>query len=144
MVETRKRILCIDDDRETAALIAEDLADRGFDVSLAHDGQEGFTAILSGRPDLVVCDVNMPILSGLQMAERLALAVPDLNIPFVFLTAMSRREVGAEALKCGTYVTKPIDFDVLGAIIETRLTGLPVGISARRTSVNGCEMEGTA
>jgi len=140
MAEARKRILCIDDDRETAALIAEDLVDRGFDVSLAHDGQEGFTAILTGRPDLVVCDINMPVLSGLQMAERLTQTVPDLNIPFVFLTATSQREVGAEALQCGTYVTKPIDFDVLGAIIETRLTGLPVDMSA---SLNGYGIEGS-
>jgi DNA-binding response OmpR family regulator len=121
MVETRKRILCIDDDRETAALIAEDLIDRGFDVSLAHDGQEGFAAILAKRPDLVVCDVNMPILSGFQMAERLALVAPHLDIPFVFLTAMNDSHAATEAKKRGIYVTKPIDFDTLGSIIDSRL-----------------------
>ena len=42
MAETRKKVLCIEDDRETAALIAEELVERGFEVSVAHDGRAGF------------------------------------------------------------------------------------------------------
>jgi ActR/RegA family two-component response regulator len=46
MADPRKKILCIEDDREAAALIAEELTDRSFDVVVAHDGHEGFVSIL--------------------------------------------------------------------------------------------------
>src|SRR5262249_14234229 len=52
MAQNRSKILCIEDDRETAALIAEELSDRGYEVVVAHDGQEGFAAILRTMPDL--------------------------------------------------------------------------------------------
>ena len=61
----QKKILCIEDDRETAALIAEELIDRGYDVSVAHDGREGLAAILKIMPDLVLSDISMPAMSGL-------------------------------------------------------------------------------
>ena len=51
MPEARKKILCIEDDRETAALIAEELVDRGYDVAVARDGHEGLAAILGSAPD---------------------------------------------------------------------------------------------
>src|SRR5579864_8326698 len=71
MTEACKKILCIDDDRAVAEMIAEDLAARGFEVTMAHDGQEGLVAILKTMPDLVLCDVNMPVMSGFELLERL-------------------------------------------------------------------------
>src|ERR1700739_4931560 len=67
MTEARKKVLCIEDDRETAALIAEELAERGYDVHVAHDGREGFAAILKFRPDLVLSDISMPVMSGFEL-----------------------------------------------------------------------------
>ena len=64
MAEARKKILCIEDDRETAALIAEELVERGYEVSIAHDGREGLAAILRQMPDLVLSDISMPVMSG--------------------------------------------------------------------------------
>jgi DNA-binding response OmpR family regulator len=143
MVETRKKILCVEDDREAAALIAEDLIDRGFDVSIACDGQDGLNKILIEKPDLVICDVNLPILTGFQVAERLVTVAPHLSrTPFVFLTAMSDRLVETEARKHGTYVTKPIDFDVLGLVIARRLGDATRGQGAQ--PVIGREVEGAA
>src|ERR1022692_4176697 len=93
MVEPRKKILCIEDDRETAALIVEELADRGFEPIVAYNGAEGFAAIIKHKPDLVLCDINMPIMSGFEVLERLNEIAPQFgNIPFVFLTAMADRE----------------------------------------------------
>jgi DNA-binding response OmpR family regulator len=121
---TRKKILCVEDDREAAALIAEDLVDRGFDVIIAHDGEEGLTAILQDQPDLVVCDVNLPLMSGFELAEHVAARAPNFDrLPFVFLTAMSDQRSQSEARKRGTYVAKPIDFDRLGLVIDARLAG---------------------
>src|SRR5216684_3767406 len=93
MSETRKRILCIEDDRETASLIAEELAERGYDVHVAHDGREGFAAILKLLPDLVLSDISMPVMSGFELLERLTALVPRFrNMPFVFLTALTDRD----------------------------------------------------
>ena len=77
MAETRKKkILCIEDDRETAALIAEELVERGYEVSLAGDGREGFAAILKDMPDLVLSDISMPVMSGFEILERLTALAP--------------------------------------------------------------------
>jgi DNA-binding NarL/FixJ family response regulator len=127
MAEARKKILCIEDDGSVAAMIAEELADRGFEVVVAHDGHEGFVAILKLMPDLVLCDINLPVMSGFEVLERLnALARRLGRIPFVFLTARGDRdsELRARRLGADDYVTKPIDFDMLGMIINARLAGV--------------------
>jgi DNA-binding NarL/FixJ family response regulator len=124
IAEPRKKILCIEDDRETAALIAEDLADRNFEVVVAYDGQEGLAAILKTAPDLVLCDVSMSAMSGFEVLERLTALAPRFgNVPFLFLTALTDRdnELKGRRLGADDYVTKPIDFDVLGEIIAARL-----------------------
>jgi DNA-binding NarL/FixJ family response regulator len=127
MTEARKKILCIEDDRETAALIAEELVDRGYDVTVVHDGREGLAAILRLMPDLVLSDISMPALSGFELLERLTALAPRFsNMPFVFLTALTDRdnELKGRQLGADDYVTKPIDFEVLATIIAARLAGV--------------------
>src|SRR5579862_948634 len=88
----RKRILCIEDDLETAALIGEEFEERGYQMTLAHDGQEGFAAILKVRPDIVLCDVSMPIMDGFEVLDRVMALTPRFaSMPFVFLTALGDR-----------------------------------------------------
>jgi CheY-like chemotaxis protein len=126
MAQPRKKILCIEDDREAAALIVEELADQGFELIAAHDGQAGFDAILEHMPDLVLCDINMPVMSGFEVLERLNAFAPRFRrIPFVFLTAMADRENELRGRRLGAddYVVKPVDFEVLHTIINDRLAG---------------------
>ena len=93
MAESHKKILCIEDDRETAALIAEELVDRGYEVTVAHDGREGLAAILRTMPDLVLSDISMPVMSGFELLERLIALAPRFSkMPFVFLTALTDRD----------------------------------------------------
>src|SRR5579859_2481756 len=127
MSEAPKKILCIEDDRETAALIAEELNDRGYEVILAHDGREGLAAILRTMPDLVLSDISMPAMSGFELLESLLALAPRFSkMPFVFLTALTDRdnELKGRQLGADDYVTKPIDFEVLAAIIAARLAGV--------------------
>jgi DNA-binding response OmpR family regulator len=127
MPEAPKKILCIEDDRETAALIAEEMIDRGYEVALAHDGREGFAAILKIMPDLVLSDISMPVMSGFELLERLVTLAPRFSkMPFVFLTALTDRgdELKGRQLGADDYVTKPIDFEMLAAIINARLAGV--------------------
>jgi DNA-binding NarL/FixJ family response regulator len=127
MAQTRRKILCIEDDRETAGLIAEELVDRGFEVNLAYSGQEGLMAIMRNTPDLILCDVSMPTMTGFEVLERLNEIAPRLGrIPFVFITALADRDSELKGRRLGAddYVTKPIDFDRLSFIVEARLAGV--------------------
>jgi DNA-binding NarL/FixJ family response regulator len=127
MAHSRKKILCIEDDHESAALISEELVDRGFEVSVAHDGQDGLLAILKDKPDLVLCDISLPRLSGFDVLARLNEIAPSFGpVPFVFLTALTdrRSELRGRQLGADDYVTKPIDFERLALIIDARLAGV--------------------
>jgi len=127
MTEAFRKILCIEDDRETVALLEEELASRNFDVITAYDGHEGFVSILQNMPDLILCDISLPLMSGFEVLERLNALAPRLgHIPFVFLTARADRgsELRGRRLGADDYVTKPIDFDLLETIINARLAGI--------------------
>jgi DNA-binding response OmpR family regulator len=145
MADIQRKILCIEDDRETAALIAEELIDRGYAVTLAHDGREGLAAILQTVPDLVLSDISMPIMSGLDLLERLIELAPRFSkMPFVFLTALTDRdnELKGRQLGADDYVTKPIDFDVLDTIITARLAGIArTGLWPKLVVLNDREVE---
>ena len=145
MPESQKKILCIEDDRETAALIAEELIDRGYAVTLAHDGRDGLAAILKTMPDLVLSDISMPMMSGFELLERvIALAPRFAKMPFVFLTALTDRdnELKGRQLGADDYVTKPIDFDVLATIITARLAGIArTGLWPKLSELNDREVE---
>src|SRR5262249_56402855 len=102
MAEAHKRILCIEDDRETAALIAEELVERGFEVSSAHDGRAGLAAVLKNMPDLVLCDISMPVMSGFELLERLTALEPRFaKMPFVFLAALTDRDTELRCRQLG-------------------------------------------
>jgi len=141
----RNKILCIEDDRETAALIAEELTERGYDVALAYDGREGFASILRSMPDLVLSDISMPVMSGFDLLERLTALAPRFSgMPFVFLTALTDRdnELKGRQLGADDYVTKPIDFDLLDTKIRARLAGVARNdLWPRQIDLNDREVE---
>jgi DNA-binding response OmpR family regulator len=119
-----KRVLCIEDDAETAALIAEELGYRGYQVDMACNGRDGLDAILRSPPDLVLADINMPVMSGFDLLRRLTAMEPRFSrVPFVFLTALADRdnEIRGRQLGADDYVTKPVEFEVLAAVINARL-----------------------
>ena len=139
------KILCIEDDHETAKLIAEELTERGFDVIIAHDGHEGFIATLKGIPDLVLCDISLPNMSGLEVLTRLNEFAPRTRcIPFVFLTAATDRQNELQARRLGAddYVRKPIDFDRLVTILRVRLrAAMREGLRQQRAVLHDVEAE---
>jgi DNA-binding NarL/FixJ family response regulator len=118
------RILCVEDDQETAGLIVEALTELGYEVEVAEDGMSGLARVMERRPDLVLCDVLMPRMSGFELLDRLKASGPALaGLPFVFLTAMSDREneLAGRRLGADDYLTKPVDFEMLGIIVGNRL-----------------------
>jgi DNA-binding NarL/FixJ family response regulator len=120
---SRPRILCIEDDPDTAEVIAEILQSEDFEVTLANSGSAGLGA-LQDKPDIVLCDIDLPDVSGFEVLARIreGKLLPG-GVPFIFLTAFSQRvhQIHARQLGCDDYVTKPIDFELLVAIIRNRL-----------------------
>ena len=120
----RRKILCIEDDRDTASLICEELIDRGFEVRAAYNGRDGLAAILKEAPDLVLSDIGMPGMSGFELLRTLTSMEPRFErMPFVFLTALGDldNELKGWHLGADDYLTKPVDYDVLAALIAARL-----------------------
>src|SRR3981189_1769016 len=120
----RRKILCVEDDRETASLICEGLVDRGCEVGAASNGREALSAILKDPPDLVLSDIGMPGMSGFELLERLTSMEPRFqSMPFVFLTALGDHDNELKGWKLGAddYLTKPVDYDVLAALVSARL-----------------------
>lgn len=114
----------MEDDEETANLIAEALRDLNYAVELASDGQAGLAKIREWHPDLVVCDVRMPRMTGFELLQQVTDAGPAYaDIPFVFLTAFGDRdhELLARRLGAQDYLSKPVDFELLAVVIENRL-----------------------
>jgi DNA-binding NarL/FixJ family response regulator len=145
MASPSKQILCIEDDAETAALIVEDLQDRGYTVTVATDGHSGLSAILKSGPDLVLCDINMPGMTGFEVMERLIALAPQFDaVPFIFLTARTDRDSELKGRRLGAddYVTKPVDFEILAAIIDARLgKGARNEVWSRHVALNERELE---
>jgi DNA-binding response OmpR family regulator len=118
------RILIVEDDRDTASLICEELVERGFEVQIAYDGREGLAAIMRDPPDLVLSDISLPGLSGFELLERITALEPRFDgMPFIFLTALGdhHSELKGWQLGADDYLTKPVDYDVLAARLSARL-----------------------
>jgi DNA-binding NarL/FixJ family response regulator len=116
--------LCVEDDQETASLLAEALTELGYMVETAPDGERGLARILEMRPDLVLCDVRMPRMNGFELLEKVSAAGPAFaKLPFIFLTALGDRdnELAGRRLGADDYLTKPVDFELLGVVVENRL-----------------------
>lgn len=89
----------------------------------AADGKEGLAVALKEVPDLVICDVMMPVMDGLELTERLKTNTATSHIPVIMLTAKNLEEHRAEGYEHGadSYITKPFHSKVLLARIENLL-----------------------
>ncbi len=101
------RVLVVDDEDYITDLIAVGLRFVGFDVDTAADGREALAKIADTRPDLVVLDVSMPGMNGLEVVQRLRR--DGVSTPIVFLTARDAPADRVKGLHLGgdDYITKP-------------------------------------
>ena len=124
MSSSTARVLCIDDESEIRRDVADELQDAGYEILEASNGAEGLDVILRQKPDLVVCDITMPVLSGHDLLRKLRDEHPErADLPFIFLSALADKGHIIEGKRLGAddYLTKPIDFDLLLATVESRL-----------------------
>lgn len=117
------KILVVDDEADIVSTVQYRLKFCGFEVITASNGKEGLEKVANERPDLILLDINMPVMDGHEMLERLK-NQPDIkDIPVIMLTAYSDKRDIAKAAELGIadYVTKPFDFTELTEKISNAL-----------------------
>ena len=117
-------LLIVDDNEANRDALSRRLAREGYLVATAEDGPRALALIGAGAYDLVLLDVEMPGMNGLEVLTRVRSARSQTALPVIMVTARSRGADVVEALRLGAndYVTKPVDFPVALARIETHLS----------------------
>ncbi len=112
-------ILIVEDSPVEAEVLRRTLAKAGYAVSVAHDGEEGLQAAREHRPNLVMSDINMPVMNGYQLCRALKYDEVLWNIPLILLTVLSEPKDIIEAINSGAdaYIVKPFaETTLLGRI----------------------------
>jgi two-component system phosphate regulon response regulator PhoB len=112
---SRPKVLIIEDERPLARALASSLKREGFDVSMVHDGQDGLRRARLLLPDLILLDLILPGLPGLEVCRSLRAGVQTKSIPIVIVTVKADEEDEIIGLAMGAddYVTKPFRIRVL-------------------------------
>jgi two-component system cell cycle response regulator DivK len=115
------RILLVEDHEEIWDFLSRRLKRRGFDVTLAVDGQQGVDKAVADPPDIILLDMNLPIMDGWTAAGVIKSRPETTKVPIIALTAhaMSGDREKAIAAGCDDYHAKPVDFSRLLMQIET-------------------------
>lgn len=118
-----KTILLIEDNLEIRENMAEIMELAGYKVLTAADGKEGLSMAFQEKPDLIICDIMMPILDGYGVIHTLQKNKETQNVPFIFLTAKAERAEMRRGMEMGAddYITKPFSGAELLSAVETRL-----------------------
>ena len=118
-----KKILLIEDNNDMRENTAEILELANYNVFTAKNGKEGVELAQKEKPDLIICDIMMPILDGYGVLHLLSKNTETENIPFIFLTAKAERSDMRKGMEMGAddYLTKPFDDIELLNAIESRL-----------------------
>ena len=104
-----KRILVVEDQEDNRQILRDLLGSVDYEMIEAGDGEAGVAAAKAERPDLILMDIQLPVMDGYEATRRIGLD-PDLkNIPVIVVTsyALSGDEAKARAAGCDSYVTKP-------------------------------------
>ena len=117
------KILVVEDNEMNRDMLTRRLERRGYDVIVSADGEEGISKVRSDRPDLVLMDMDLPILDGWEATRRLKAAAETQAIPIIALTAHAMAGDREKALEagCDDYDTKPVEFSRLIIKIEAQL-----------------------
>lgn len=118
-------ILIVDDEADVRRFLGEFLEEQGYTVSLAADGQEALKRVAEDPPRIVLLDIRMPGMDGIEILKRIKASNPELGV--IMITAVLEEETGRKALRLGAddYITKPLDIDYLETSLLAKLATLP-------------------
>jgi CheY-like chemotaxis protein len=117
------KILLVEDNQDSREALARRLLRRGYEVIMACDGQQGLALARSESPDLVLMDMNLPVLDGWEATRQLKAAAETRDLPIIALTAHALLSDRTKTLAagCSDYHTKPVDLARLLAQMEAVL-----------------------
>ncbi len=118
MSESKKQILIADDEPNLRRVLAAQLQRDGYEIIAAADGQEAIEAIEAHHVDVVITDLRMPRVDGMELLKRVTIAHPD--VPVIMITAHGTVDTAVEALKHGAfdYITKPFEQSELRNVVR--------------------------
>ena len=116
------KILIVDDDGALRTLLGLCFLRRGHSIVVASNGAEGLACVTAQAPDLVVTDVNMPVLDGLELLRQLR-ADGHADLPVIVLTARADQRAAAIAAGADAFLVKPVPLRQLGETAERLLAG---------------------
>jgi two-component system, response regulator, stage 0 sporulation protein F len=116
------KVLVVDDEPEVRELLQEFLSDRGYDVLVAASGREALDAVDAQKPDLVLLDVAMPEMDGIEALRRIATVEPPVRV--IMVTANPDISLTSKLLAMGAvdYIPKPFDLDYLEQAVSVQLS----------------------
>ena len=116
------KILVVDDDQEVRMATRDFLTSKGHEVTLAADGVQALELLATVKPDVVLLDVAMPEMDGMETLRRIVAGYP--NLPVIMVTANADIEITSKVLQLGAadYVPKPFDLDYLDQAINIQLS----------------------
>ena len=106
------KILVIEDNRDSRDILSKLLRMSGYDVISASDGETGYSTAVANEPDLIITDINMPRMDGIEFVKRVRMDVAIAKTPVLVVTAFGSN-VAREAIEAGADASaeKPFDFD---------------------------------
>jgi DNA-binding NtrC family response regulator len=115
------RILVVDDEQEVCDMLEKFLTIKGYEVSTALSGEDALTLVKEESPHIVLLDIRMPEMDGLECLERIKEI--DKKIEVIMITAIKQEEVGKKAMELGAYdyITKPLSLQYLQDCLMVKL-----------------------
>jgi two-component system KDP operon response regulator KdpE len=119
-----RRILVVDDEPQITRVLRTSLSSQGYDIRVANDGETALEIMKDWTPDLVITDLSMPNMDGLELCRRLRLST---KIPIIVLSVKGEEKTKVQALDAGAddYVTKPFGIEELLARVRASLRRVP-------------------
>mgnify|MGYP001577096794 FL=1 len=116
------RVLVVDDEPDAVELLQEFLTSKGYEVVTASNGEEALRKVKEERPHLILLDVRMPGMNGLDVLRQVRQF--DQEVGVIMVTAVNEEETGREALKLGAfdYIVKPLNLEYLERSLWYKVT----------------------
>jgi len=117
-VEQKRKVLIVDDDKDIVTIVSTILSGRGWDIKAAYNGREALEAVTSSKPDIILLDIMMPEMNGIEVLKRIKKI--DINARIIMITAFGDVESYLDSMELGAYeyINKPFETDELLEMID--------------------------
>jgi len=140
----KEKILIVEDNPQNMRLIEMTLRLKGYELLKATDGEEALNMAISQKPDLILMDLNLPKVSGLEVTKRLRQTITFNHIPIIAVTAHAMKGDKEKIIEagCDAYLSKPIDTrqlpGVVAEMLQKRQKIAPSTLENRNEQENPC------